>query len=200
MPPPESLALIPQPRPPQSLPLAASELTTNLPLSPRARTGSQNQTRTEPDLNPSGLAQSSHLPGQAAFQITMSDLKRKGTSHNQRKEAVSWFPSKCDMAGLEEVVRNQLWRWGRSCIGTEPQDRCESPLPQQPDSQQILIKPGGVRKDRGQQAALCPLALYSVGIYGAPLCARTVLGTGTHSEHNRQDGSNASGICEGKER
>lgn len=127
MPPPESLALIPQPRPPQSLPLAASELTTNLPLSPRARTGSQNQTRTEPDLNPSGLAQSSHLPGQAAFQITMSDLKRKGTSHNQRKEAVSWFPSKCDMAGLEEVVRNQLWRWGRSCIGTEPQNRCESP-------------------------------------------------------------------------
>lgn len=179
MPQPESLAFVPQPhrsQPPQSLPLAASELTTNLPLSPGART--------EPDLNPSGLTQSSHLLGQAAFQITMSDLKRKGTSHNQRKEAVSWSPSKCNVAGLEEVVRNWLWRWERSFIGTEPQDRCESPtsrtLPHSPPgSQQILIKPCGVREDRGQQAALCPLVLHSAGIYGAPLCARTVLGTET---------------------
>lgn len=128
MPQPESLALVPQPQrsqPPQSLPLAALELTMNLPLSPGAKTGSQNQTRTEPDMNPSGLTKSSHLPGQAAFQITMLDLKRKGMRHNQRKEAVLWSPSKCD------VVRNWLWRWARSFIGTEPQERtlsrCESP-------------------------------------------------------------------------
>lgn len=45
-----------------------------------------------------------------------------------------------------------------------------------------------VGEDTGQQAALHPPVLCSVDVYGAPLCTRTVLGTGRDIAVNTTDG------------
>lgn len=55
------------------------------------------------DLNPTGLTQSSHAPGHTAFQVSMSELRIKGTRNTKRKEALSPFDGNHSCFGQEWI-------------------------------------------------------------------------------------------------